>query len=78
MKKQVSLADAAAHNNLDSITSAGIIFRDTDDIFIMGKAARMVTFVQFQIQKLDRQKRYFVADGKTATDMAVESYTAIP
>ena len=69
MEQQVALTDAAAQQYLNGIHAAGVVFRNTNDLFVIRK---------FNIQQIHGVQRRFIPDGHAATLVTVECHTLFP
>ena len=78
VEQQISFTDAAAHDHLNGITAASIIFGNTNDLFIFGQTACISSAAQFQFQQINGIQCGTVADGQSGTNMAVKRSRLFP
>ena len=69
VKEQIPSADTASQQNLNRVDTAGIVFRDADDLLIGGER---------QAQKFGGVQGGFEADGQSASFVAVKSHALFP
>ena len=69
MEQQIALTHAATQHYLDGIDAAGIIFRNANHLFVVGK---------FQLQQFDGIQAGFITDGQATAFVAVKCYTIVP
>ena len=70
MEQQIALANAAAHNYLDSIAAASVIFGNANDFLIFGQAAGISATAQIQLQQINGIQRSSVSDGQPGANMS--------
>ena len=72
MEQHITFTDTAAHNYLNGIAAASIVFGNANDLFVFGQTTGISAAAQFQIQQINGIQRSSVADGQTGTDMAMK------
>lgn len=63
MKQQIPLPQTTSQNSLNRVNTAGVVFRNTNDLFVVGKR---------QIEQLDCVKRGLETDCQTAAFVSMK------